>query len=247
VGASKSEGGGPRTLSLARNADGLILLVDLSIKEPLTQLKTIINELNGSRIRVEQSASGVEVEKRDKGGIQVISFGKFMGETDEIKQFLVENGINNATIRIWGEVDLDEVAMSLISGVIFKPAIVVANKMDADGSKAKLEILKKYFGHKFRIIEVSSKNGTGIEEIPRSIFKTFNIVRIYTKKPRQRPSENPLITRGDVTVEDITKAIHSEFHDNFKYAKVWGSSGHAGKRVGLKYQLKDGDIIEIRT
>jgi len=246
-GASEGREWGLRTLSLARNADGLILLVDLSTRDPCTQLEVMIEELNSARIRVEEGGSRVEVEKRDEGGIQFICSGKFLGEMDEIRRFLIENGVNNAIVRIWGEVDLGEVALSLVSGIAYRPAIVVANKIDVEGSEEKLETLRKRFGDKFEVIGASAKTRIGLEGIPRSIFEALNIARIYTKRPRQSSSERPLIMRGETTVEDVTKAIHSEFYKNFKYAKVWGSSKYPGEKVGLNYPLKDRDIVEIHS
>ncbi|MFQ6075015.1 MAG: GTPase [Candidatus Bathyarchaeia archaeon] len=246
-GAGEGKGWGLRTLSLARNADGLILLVDLSTGEPCAQLDMMMDELNGARIRVGERGSRVEVERRDGGGVQFICSGRFLGEMDEIRRFLMENGIANAVVRIWGEVDLDEVALSLVSGVAYKPAIVVANKIDIDGAELGLETLRKRFGDRFEVMGGSAKTGMGLDGIPRGIFGALNIVRIYTKRPRQRPSRRPLIMRGETTVEDVAKAVHSEFYRNFKYARVWGSSRYPGERVGLRYLLKDGDTVEIRA
>ena len=47
----------------------------------------------------------------------------------------------------------------------------------------------------------------------------------------------------DDLIEDVSKAIHSDYYKNFKYAKVWGSSNYPGEKVGLKYPLQDRDNI----
>ena len=246
-GANKGKGWGLRTLSLVRNGDGLILLVDLSTEDPCAQLEMIIEELGGARIRVEESEARVEVESRDSGGIQLICTGKFLGEMDEVRRFLVERGITNAVVRIWGEANLDEVAMSLISEMVYRPAIVVANKMDVEGTEEKLEALRERFGNKFNIIGVSAKTGKGLEGISKSVFEALNIVRIYTKRPQQSAVKKPLIMRAEPTVGDVAKEVHSEFYRNFKYAKIWGSSKYPGEKVGLNYRLKDRDIVEIHA
>lgn len=246
-GAGEGKGWGVRTLSLARNADGLILIVDLSAGDPCAQLRMMLDALDGARIRVEESGARVEVERRDGGGIQLICHGRFLGEVDEIRRFLTENGIANAVVRIWGEADLDEVALSLVSGMTYKPAIVIANKIDFDGAETELEALRRGFGDMFEVIGASAETGAGLEEILGHIFEALNIVRIYTKRPGQRPSRRPLIMRGETTVEDVAKAVHSQFFRDFKYARVWGSSRYPGERVGLRYLLKDGDTVEIRA
>jgi len=61
----------------------------------------MIAELNGARIRVEQSSARVEIERREEGGIQFICVGRVLGEMDEVRRFLMENGINHAMVRIW--------------------------------------------------------------------------------------------------------------------------------------------------
>lgn len=243
--AGKGKGWGLRTLSLARNADGLILLVDLSERDPSAQLEMMVKELNGARTSVEESPSGVEVERRDRGGIQFICSGRFSGEMDEIRRFLMENGVDHAVVRIWGEVDLDDVALSLISGIAYKPALVVASKIDVEGSATALEALRSLT--KLKVIGFSAKTRLGLKEMPRSIFQALNIIRIYTKRPQQGRAGRPLIRRGETTVEDVAKDVHSEFYKNFKYAKVWGSSKYPGERVGLKYLLKDGDTVELHV
>ncbi len=243
--AGKGKGWGLKTLSLARNADSLILLIDLSVIDPSAQLEMIIRELNSARISVEENPSGVEVERRESGGIQLVCSGSFSCEIDEIRRFLKENGVDHAVVRIWGEVDLDDVALSLVSGIAYKPALVVANKVDVEGSKFKLEALRSIT--KLKTVGFSLKTRLGLDEMPKFIFESLNIIRIYTKRPQQERAGRPLIKRGETTVEDVAKDVHSEFYRSFKYAKVWGSSKYRGERVGLKYLLKDGDTVELHV
>jgi len=164
---------------------------------------------------------------------------------NEVRRFLVENGVNNAVIRIWSEVDMGEVAASLVVGAVYRPTIVVANKIDVEGAGSKFEALRKRFGERFQVIDVSAKTKIGLGAIPKTIFRALNIARIYTKKHREDPSKKPIIMRDGATVEDVAKAVHSAFYKNFKYAKVWGSSKYPGEKVGLKYILKDKDAVEL--
>jgi len=244
VNASEGKGWGSRTLSLARNTDGLILIVDLASQQPEAQLKMMLKELKGARIRVEDVGSKVEIERKEGGGIQIINVGNFKGSIDEIQRFLVRNKVPNAVVRLWGEVDLEEVARSLVFETIYKPTLVVANKIDCEDSTKKIEKMRRFYD-KINIIGVSTRTGFGLELLPRMIFKSLNLVRIYTKKPRQKPAEKPMIMKRATTVENVAKEIHSEYLTNFKYAKIWGSTDYPGARVGLKYILRDGDVIEI--
>jgi ribosome-interacting GTPase 1 len=244
-GISEGKGWGLKILNLARNCDALIFLLDLSTRNPWVQFEIILEELEKSRIKIGQSRPKVEIEKRKEGGIQFLISGNFRIEIDEIRRFLLENGYPNAVIKIREEVDMEDIAISLISGVEYKPAIMIANKIDRQNSESKYEILLKKFGNKIKVLGVSLKKGEDINNITNSIFNIVDITRIYTKKPRQAPSKKPIIMNGKVTVEDVTRVIHTDFLKSFKYAKVWGSSKFPGERVGLKYLLKDKDTLEI--
>jgi ribosome-interacting GTPase 1 len=244
-GISEGKGWGLKILSLTRNCDALIFLIDLSTKNPLVQFETIIEELEKSHIKIGKSRPKVEIERRKKGGIQFLISGNFRIEIDEIRRFLLENRYLNAIVKIKGETDLEDIALSLISGVEYKPVIIIANKIDIKDSESKLEILVKKYDKEIKIMGVSLKTGEGITNIPSSIFTMLDITRIYTKKPRQTPSQKPIIMNGKVTVEDVTRVIHTDFYKSFKYAKVWGSSKFPGERVGLRYLLKDKDTLEI--
>lgn len=246
-GASEGKGWGVQTLSLARNADGLLLFIDLSTTEPIAQLEMILAELRGARVRVEEGGSRVSIERRDDGGIQFACTGRYMGEMEEIRRFLVENHIHNAVVHIRGEVDLDDVALAVVTGLIEKPVIVVANKLDVDGATEKLATLRGRLTGRFEVVGISAKTGVGLETLPRTLYGLLDVVRIYTKRLRQKPSTKPLIMKGETTVGVVTRAIHSEFYNHFKYARVWGSSNYPGEKVGLNHVLKDGDVVEIRA
>jgi ribosome-interacting GTPase 1 len=56
-----------------------------------------------------------------------------------------------------------------------------------------------------------------------------------------------MIMRGKTSVEDVAKLVHSDLYKRLKYAKIWGSSKFPGEKVGSKYRLKDGDIVEIHV
>ncbi len=246
-GAADGKGWGPKVLSLARNADGLILLIDLSSSDPVSQVKMLINELYEARIVIEEPSSQVEVIRKASGGIQVVNYGTFIGSLDQIRMFLYSNGITDAVVKLWGKTDLDDVSLALVTSIVHKPALIVANKLDVKDGSEKLMELKKYLNDKFKIMGISCKTGEGIETLPKTLFNMLKIIRIYTKRSGKKAAEKPLIFYGEPLVEDVAKEVHSEFVTQFKYARIWGSSNYPGERVGLNYELQDRDVIEIRT
>jgi len=47
-------------------------------------------------------------------------------------------------------------------------------------------------------------------------------------------------------VYDLAKSIHSDFKENFNYARVWSKRlAYSPQKVGATFTLQDGDSIEI--
>ena len=80
-GASDGRMEGPQILGLARNADGLILMVDLS-GDPLSDFDMLRSELERAGIMIEKLEGEVEVIRRSGGaGMQMIGEGKLVDYT----------------------------------------------------------------------------------------------------------------------------------------------------------------------
>jgi ribosome-interacting GTPase 1 len=246
AGASEGSGWGPGVLGLARNADGLILVIDLSASDPCLQLETLIDELSKSHITIVEQRGKVEIERKEAGGIQVVSLSKLNVPVHEVKHLLRKMKIANAVVRIRGDVELDDVAQALFHRTIHKPTIVLANKIDVAGAEGKLRTLRTAFSH-LTIIAASALLEQSVENVPQRIFEALKILRVYTKRPRQPPAEKPMIMREESTIGDAAKMIHKDFYKDFKYARLWGSSTYPGERVGLNRVLQDKDVLEIRV
>ncbi|RKX71142.1 GTP-binding protein HSR1 [candidate division WOR-3 bacterium] len=82
-------------------------------------------------------------------------------------------------------------------------------------------------------------------EIKGWIFHHLGVIRIYTKKPREKfiPSE-PLIMKEGATVMDAACHLKRDFKDRLKYARIW-REGMKGMRVERTFPLQDKDIVEL--
>ena len=65
-GSAGGRAAGHVTLGLARNADGVILMVDLS-RDPIEQLELILAELEKSRVLVSKPSGKVDIDRRHAG------------------------------------------------------------------------------------------------------------------------------------------------------------------------------------
>ena len=85
----------------------------------------------------------------------------------------------------------------------------------------------------------------GKELIGETLLKTLNVIRVWTRK-KSGIAEKPLVLPSGATVRDAAEKIHSEFLKNFKYAIVERPESKVKRmRVGLNFQLKDGDVLYI--
>jgi ribosome-interacting GTPase 1 len=135
-----------------------------------------------------------------------------------------------------------------VPGVVRKPALVVGNKHDLDGSDENHLILDELCGDELQVLAVSAREGNGLEAMSRAVFEKLNVIRVYTKTPGQKPDlDDPVVLRRGSTAEDAAESVHKDFRSRLKYAQVWGSGKYDGQRVKRDHVLEDGDIIELHA
>lgn len=249
-GAAEGKAWGLQTLALARNADGLILMVDLE-HDPVKQLSILLGELQKARILVSKPKAYVEIERRHMGeGLRIIVFGQLLGcAFKDVEDLLKSYGVTNALVKIYGEATLDEVEDAIFGNITYKPAIIVANKMDLKGAESNLRSLENHVEGNLRVISISCENGQGIEEIGEALFNALGIIRVYTKEPGEKePSKKPFILKRGSTVQELARNIHSDFIEGFLYAKIWSKRlPFSPQKVGAAFMLEDGDVVEIHA
>jgi len=249
-GAAEGEAWGLQTLGLARNADGLILMVDLS-KDSAQQLTMILNELERARILTQKPHARVEIERKHvDAGLRIIVVGRLTGcNLQDVEALLKGYRIFDATVKIYGEATLDDVEDAIFESTIFRPAIVIANKADAPEAAANLQQLKRFVGNELTIIPVSCQTGMGLEKLGAEVFRALDVIRVYTKEPNdQEPSRKPFILKKGSSVGDLAKQVHSDFIDRFAYARVWAKRlPFSPQKVGSLFVLDDRDIVELHA
>ena len=247
-GAADGRAWGPQTLGIARNADGLMLLVDLS-QDPVKQMSLILEEMSKARISTSKPKSRVEVERRFMGaGLRIIVTGKLLDCTfRDVEELLKGYNVRDGVVKIQGEATLGEVEDAIFESTVYKTAVVVANKIDIDGAEGNLKLLRAYVGNRLPVVAVSSKTGTGLKNLAETLVKALEIIRVYTKEPNEKEySKKPFVLRKNSTIYDLARSIHSDFKDNFNFAKVWsGRLVFSPQRVGANFTLEDGDVVEI--
>jgi len=249
-GSAEGEAWGLQTLALARNADGLILMTDLS-QNPAKQFSLILSELEKARILTQKPHARVNIERKHAGaGLRIIVLGQLINCTmKDVENLLKSYRIYAATAKIYGEATLDDIEDAIFENTIYRPAIIVANKADSPETVKKLEELKEIVGEQMRVLTVSCKTQAGLESLGKELFESMNLIRVYTKEPsKKEPSKKPFILKKGATVLDLAKHIHSDFYEQFSYSKVWSKRlTFSPQKVGSSFPLEDRDIVEIHT
>ncbi len=250
-GAAEGKAGGNVTLGLARNADGVILMLDLS-HDPVAQLELILAELEKTRVLVSKPSGGrVEIERRPAGNrLRVIIVGRLIDcSMRDIEELVRSYKINDAIVRINGAVTLNDVEDAIYENTVYRPAVIAANKLDLPGTAANLRRLRQHVNGKLPIVPMSCERKLGMQELGKAIFESLGIIRIYTKEPGMKArSDHPFALRKGATVNELAKNIHKELLSNFMFAMVWAKRlPFSPKKVGLNFVLDDGDIIEIHA
>ena len=126
----------------------------------------------------------------------------------------------------------------------WKKVLVAGNKLDLDGGENYRALQNEYA--ELPMVAISAANGTGLEELKQAIFKTLDIIRVYTKAPGQKPDyTDPIILERGSTLENAASSVHKDFTARMKYARIWGSGKHDGIMAKRDHVLQDGDIIEL--
>jgi ribosome-interacting GTPase 1 len=124
--------------------------------------------------------------------------------------------------------------------------LLLANKADTASAEAALEILRSSYGSQFPIHAVSAQTGSGLEALRRMIYDGLGIVRVYSKPPGKEPSmQSPVVLPRGSTIVEMATAIHKDFAQQLKFARVWGHGKFEGQRINRDYTLCDRDVIEL--
>ena len=133
-------------------------------------------------------------------------------------------------------------------GVLHIKTLLVANKVDADGAGDRLEIVREMYGQRFPVYAVSAETGQFLPELRDALYKTLDVVRVYTKKPGKPPDmETPFTIPRGANLMELAERIHRELPEKLKSARVWGTGVFDGQTVPRDHVLHDRDVVEIHV
>ncbi|MBD3304264.1 GTP-binding protein [Candidatus Woesearchaeota archaeon] len=240
-GAAAGKGRGREILSMVRNSDLVLILVDAKHPE---HYKKILKEIYDANVRINQEKPDVKIKKKAKGGISIGSTVKLGISKKTIKDILKELKFNNADVVIRSKIDIDQLIDAIEGNRHYIPALTVITKIDAVSEEQRKKLIKEIKPD----LVVSAEKGEGIPELKEAIFQKLNLMRLYMKEVGKNPDlEEPMIVRKGLTIGGVCRKIHRDFVKKFKCAKIWGKSAKFPGQIFHKLDkvLEDGDIIEI--
>jgi len=127
-----------------------------------------------------------------------------------------------------------------------KSALIVANKYDSVASEENLASVKKILDPELDLIPVSASRGDGLEILRRKIFSLLKVIRVYSKIPGKKADlQDPFTLKIGSSVMSLAKAVHKDFAQKLKYARIWSKNKYQGQKVNRDHTLEDEDIIEL--
>lgn len=248
-GSSEGKVEGFMNLACIRNADGIIVVLDMA-DDPAGNLLMVKEELESTRILISPPTGSVEIEKRGHGrDIQFIWEGELVDcSEDEVIELLAGYKIRSALVRVIGKVTLDIVEDSIFGNAVYKPTFILANKIDLNTDPGMLEQVNQVAGL-VEVLPISMEKTQDLApKIGDKIFELLEITRVYTKEPGKEPAKDPIVCKPGTTVGDLARIIHNDFYDRFKYARIWGPAAKFdNEKVGIDRVLLDGTVIQLYT
>jgi uncharacterized protein len=241
-GASKGRGRGREVLSVVRSVDLILFLID----PEHTLFRALVDELEGSGVRVNGRPPRIAITQGERGGLTISSTVKLTHLAGGLAVDIArEFGMHNGTIVFREDATADQLIDALANNRVYVPAILGVNKAELMSS-AEIERLRQKI-RPYEATFVSARTGYGMDTLVRKIAEALQFLRIYVKPPGKPPDrEEPVILRRGQKVGDLLDRLPEELAGSFKAAQVWGRSARfPGQTVGREHALADEDIVTI--
>lgn len=243
-GASSGRGLGKRVLSVARNADLILFMVDVFHPEARTILE---KELRNAGIRADEGRPNVVIEASGSGGIAVSVQGRMTKMSEALaKDILRVYDVNSARVLIREDITADQLVDVLLGNRTYVPSLTVMNKVDLVNAGFTNELARKL---PYKFVPVSAEANINMAALREEIYSKLDFLRIYLRRRTgETDFEEPMIVRNGSTILEVCNKVHREMKNDFRYAQVWGRSVRfGGQRVGMTHRLMDEDVLTIIT
>jgi small GTP-binding protein len=241
-GAASGRGRGKEVLTMIRNADLVLILIDAQDPDAFD---AILSEVYDADIRIDKKKPDVTISKKERGGIIVGSLVKLTKlDKKTIEDVARMFKLINAEILFKEDLSVDQFIDVLEGNKVYIPSIKVITKIDLVDKERLKEINDKIKPD----LVISAEQGLGIAELKDKIYQKLDLVRIYLKEVGKKADMDvPLIMFRNCTIKDVCEKLHKDFVTNFRFARIWGKSAKFEGQTFSKMDkhLQEGDVLEL--
>jgi ribosome-interacting GTPase 1 len=240
-GAAAGTGRGKEVLQVIRNANLVLILVDVFHPE---HYEVILREVHNTGVRLNQKSPDVRIKKTMRGGLQIGKTVPLPELTDAmIRSIMKEFKLVNANVLIREPINADQLIDVIQKNCVYTNAVTILNKIDMIDEKELEKVKRKVKPD----LCISAHKKLNIPELKEVIFNGLEFMRVYCKDPGKPPDMDvPVIIRRGSTISDFANQLHRDFSSKFRFARVWGDSAKfPGQKQSLKHVLVDKDIVEL--
>ncbi len=126
-----------------------------------------------------------------------------------------------------------------------RPGLIAATHADVVGPDEIATLAELYAGP-LKVVGVDCTGPEGLEALAGALWRLLHVIRVYTKRPGQKPDmEAPFTLPIGATVEELAASIHRDLPEKIKFARLWGPGRHDGQQVHRTETLHDRDVVEL--
>lgn len=241
-GAATGTGRGKRVLSVAKNADLILLVLDVFQPDQISVLRKELYEIG---VRLNTQPPNVTINRSSHGGLGITTTCKLTHLAEStVRGILNTYKINHGNVIIREDITDDQLIDVVAGNRRYIPSISILNKIDLVSPKYVAEA-KKRMGED--LIPISADQNLNLDELEEVIYDRLRVIKVYLKPRNGSPDfKEPLIVTAGSTISDVCKKIHRKFEGEAKYALVSGTSVRfSPQRVGMDHVVQDRDIVTI--
>ncbi len=241
-GAATGTGRGKRVLSVAKNADLILLVLDVFQPDQISVLKRELYEMG---IRLNTQPPNVTISRSSQGGLGITTTCNLTHLTESTARAILNiYKINQGNVIIREDITDDQLIDLVTGNRRYIPSINVLNKIDLVSSKYVVEARKR-IGED--LVPISAGQNVNLDKLKEAMYDRLRLIKVYLKPRSGSPDfEEPLIVTAGSTISDVCQKIHRKFAGEAKYALVSGTSVRfSPQRVGMAHVVQDRDIVTI--
>jgi small GTP-binding protein len=241
-GAATGTGRGKRVLSVAKNADLILLILDVFQPDQISILRKELYEIG---VRLNTQPPNVTINQSSRGGLGITTTCTLTHLAEPtVRAILNTYKINHGNVIIREDITDDQLIDVVAGNRRYIPSITILNKIDLVSPKYVTEARKR-IGED--LVPISADRNLNFDKLREAIYDRLRVIKVFLKPRNGSPDfKEPLIVTAGSTISDVCKKIHRKFAGVAKSALVSGTSVRfSPQRVGMDHIVQDRDIVTI--